>query len=585
MHAKERMNIVIVGHVDHGKSTLIGRLLADTHSLPEGKIEAVRAMCERNSKPFEYAFLLDALKDERSQGITIDSARCFFQTEKRYYIIIDSPGHIEFLKNMISGAARAEAAILIIDAHEGIQENSRRHGFLLSILGISQVLVVINKMDLVGYSQEHYHLIRDECKAFLERIKVRPQAFVPISAFQGDNIVTNSSRMPWYTGQPALHHMDTFKKQVPDRAKPLRFPVQDIYKFTAQNDTRRIVAGTLQTGSIATGDAVICYPSRKESTVASIERFSAPENDVAYSGEAIGITLGTQIYLKPGEILCRKNEAQPHMTTKFRVHLFWMAHQPMRSGKSYKFKLATARANVIIDEIVHVFDTQELQLIAGVSEIKRHDVAECILRSTKPLAFDTSELCSTTSRFVIIDNYEITGGGTIQEAIHDSVNTELTEILAITEHFSFSKIDKTVHTQRFGHDAALILLQGDRAHAMIEYIERECYDQGFMCTSIGLHFSGSIHSAEGQMHLSQLQIATKMALRAGLICICASELEDPDEFAFIATVSNACVVHCTSENVPNSQYTCSGQNEVAALITRLKKDGRIVLHRAFESRL
>ncbi|WP_252891771.1 GTP-binding protein [Thermoclostridium stercorarium] len=151
---KQDMNIVIVGHVDHGKSTVIGRLLADTNSLPEGKLEQVKEICRRNSKPFEYAFLLDALKDEQAQGITIDTARCFFQTEKRNYIIIDAPGHIEFLKNMITGAARAEAALLVIDASEGIQENSRRHGFMLSMLGIKQVCVLVNKMDLVGYGEK-----------------------------------------------------------------------------------------------------------------------------------------------------------------------------------------------------------------------------------------------------------------------------------------------------------------------------------------------------------------------------------------------------------------------------------------------
>ncbi len=585
MPSKERMNIVIVGHVDHGKSTLIGRLLADTNSLPKGKLEDVKRMCEKNSKPFEYAFLLDALKDERSQGITIDTARCFFQTEKRYYIIIDAPGHIEFLKNMISGAARAEAAILIIDAHDGIQENSRRHGFLLSILGISQVLVVINKMDLIGYDEQRYYAIRDEYGAFLKKIGVTPQAFVPISAFQGDAIIGPSENMPWYTGTSILNHIDTFEKQAPDIAKPLRLPVQDVYKFTAQQDRRRILAGTIQTGKVTVGDSIICYPSKKESKIASIERFSAPKTKTAQCGEAIGLTLTTQVYLKPGEILCQKHEQPPHITTKFRVHLFWMAHQPMRKGKSYSLKLATSRVSVIIDEIVHVFDTQELNLIPNPAEIKRHDVAECILRSTKPLAFDTSDICMTTSRFVIIDAYEITGGGTIQEALYDPVDAEMAELLTITKHFSYSKIDASAHTKRFGHEATLILLQGDRARDMLEHIEREFYEQGFMCTGIELHFTESIHSPEGQTYLSHLQVATKTALRAGLICICASERDDPDEFAFLANVSNACIVYCSSKKIAKSQYSCSAPDQVKALINRLKEDGRIVLHRAFKQRI
>ena len=189
---REDMNIVIVGHVDHGKSTLIGRLLADTGTLPQGKLEQVKETCRRNSKPFEYAFLLDALKDERSQGITIDTARSFFKTDKRKYIIIDAPGHIEFLKNMITGASRAEAALLVIDAKEGIRENSRRHGYMLSMLGISQIVVLVNKMDLVDYDKKIYDDIVSEYSEFLNKINITPMMFIPISAMQGDNIAVKS---------------------------------------------------------------------------------------------------------------------------------------------------------------------------------------------------------------------------------------------------------------------------------------------------------------------------------------------------------------------------------------------------------
>src|SRR4029450_6937974 len=177
--AEERMNIVIGGHVDHGKSTTVGRLLADPHSLPEGKLEAVKALCERTARPFEYAFLLDALKDEQSQGITIDAARGFFKRSKRHYIIIDAPGHIEFLKNMVTGASRAEAALLVIDAKEGVQENSRRHGYMMSMLGVRQLAVLVNKMDLVGYDRELFMRLESEYRAFLGRIGVEPAAVIP----------------------------------------------------------------------------------------------------------------------------------------------------------------------------------------------------------------------------------------------------------------------------------------------------------------------------------------------------------------------------------------------------------------------
>lgn len=219
MEAREQMNIVIVGHVDHGKSTVIGRLLADTGSLPEGKLESVKEFCRKNARPFEYAFLLDALKDEQAQGITIDTARCFFKTNKRDYIIIDAPGHVEFLKNMVTGASRAEAALLVIDAKEGIKENSKRHGHIVSMLGIKQVVVLVNKMDLVGFDREVYEAIVSEFGEFLQKVNIRPINYIPISAFNGDNIAQRSRNTLWYDGPTVLEQLDGFvnKKENRDR--------------------------------------------------------------------------------------------------------------------------------------------------------------------------------------------------------------------------------------------------------------------------------------------------------------------------------------------------------------------------------
>ncbi|MDD4095824.1 MAG: GTP-binding protein, partial [Oscillospiraceae bacterium] len=270
---REDMNIVIVGHVDHGKSTVIGRLLADTDSLPEGKLDAIRELCRRNSKPFEYAFLLDALKDERAQGITIDAARCFFKTAARDYTILDAPGHIEFLRNMVTGAARAQAALLVIDAKEGVRENSRRHGYMLSILGIRQIAVVINKMDLVGFSREVFEQIKAEYTDFLERLGIAPKFVLPVSAFCGDNIRAHGENMPWYDGTTILETLDLFENERDEVHHFFRMPVQDVYKFTSDGDDRRIVAGTIRTGSVRPGDAVVFYPSGKTSPNCPIETF------------------------------------------------------------------------------------------------------------------------------------------------------------------------------------------------------------------------------------------------------------------------------------------------------------------------
>src|SRR5215211_5098835 len=293
----QRMSIVIVGHVDHGKSTVIGRLLADTHSLPEGKLEQIRAQCELNSKPFEYAFLLDALKDEQAQGITIDAARVFFKSAVRPYLILDAPGHIEFLKNMITGAARAEAALLVIDAAEGVQENSRRHGYMVSMLGVRQLAVVVNKMDLVGWDRAVYDRIVREYGAFLEQVGIRPSGFIPVSGRGGDNIADRSPNLPWYEGPTVLGVLDAFRNEPAPVNQPFRMPVQDVYKFTKQGDDRRIVSGTLDAGTMKVGDTMIFYPSGKKSRVKSIEAFNRSSLTKVEAGWAVGLTLQEQIYI------------------------------------------------------------------------------------------------------------------------------------------------------------------------------------------------------------------------------------------------------------------------------------------------
>ena len=262
----EHLNIVIVGHVDHGKSTLLGRLYADTGSLPDGKLDKVQAICRQQGKEFEYAFLFDAFLEEQEQGITIDTARTFFIWRGRQYIIIDAPGHKEFLKNMISGAARAEAALLLIDALEGVKEQSKKHGYLLSLLGVRQFAVVVNKMDLVGYRQDVFDGIEKEYREFLGQFKAVPAQFVPVSAKLGDNIVNRSETMPWYAGPTVLDTLSMFRKEAARSEQPLRLPVQDVYKF----DARRIVAGRVA------ADVCFSVRSKKSSIIRCADSETKP---------------------------------------------------------------------------------------------------------------------------------------------------------------------------------------------------------------------------------------------------------------------------------------------------------------------
>ena len=409
------MNIVIVGHVDHGKSTVIGRLLADTGTLPMGKLESVKENCRKNSKPFEYAFLLDALKDEQSQGITIDMARCFFKTAARDYIIIDAPGHIEFLKNMITGASRAESALLVIDVDEGIKENSKRHGQMVSMLGVKQVTVLVNKMDLVDFSEEVFEKLKSDYSEFLAQIKVKPVSFIPVSAREGDNIATLSERMPWYTGATVLQQLDGFKSDKQLQDKPFRVPVQDIYKFTRRNDDRRIVAGNVAAGSVSVGDEVLFLPSGKQSAIQSVESFNTASKQTAVTGEALGFTLTTQIYIRPGELMVKPSEPLPEVGTRFRVNIFWVGRAPMIMQKEYKLKIGSARASVKLAEICNTLDASDLSYSKNKHQLDCRDVGECILETSRPIAFDPAAASEATGRFVIVDNYEIAGGGIVIE--------------------------------------------------------------------------------------------------------------------------------------------------------------------------
>lgn len=416
---RARMDIVIVGHVDHGKSTVIGRLLADTNSLPEGKLEGIREYCARNARPFEFAFLLDALKDEQAQGITIDTARTFFKSDTRDYVIIDAPGHIEFLKNMVTGAARAEAAVLVIDAKEGIQENSKRHGYLLSMLGIKQIVVAVNKMDLVDYSREVFENIRDEYVAFLARIGATPRFFVPLAAFPGENMVRAPEKMPWYKGPDLLAAIDAFEKAPSKDAQPFRMPVQDVYKFTAGGDDRRITAGRVESGSLRVGDKVVFHPSGKSSTVKSIEAFNSPAHDVVEAGWSTGVTLTSQLYVGRGELMTRADETPPQVSDRIHANVFWMGRAPLRMGKEYLLKLGSAKVSARLERINFKIDASESGSEASTDLVERHDVADVILSLRKPIAFDPTSLLEATGRFVIVDDYEIAGGGIVREGLVD----------------------------------------------------------------------------------------------------------------------------------------------------------------------
>jgi bifunctional enzyme CysN/CysC len=538
------MNIVIVGHVDHGKSTVIGRLLADTHSLPEGKLEQIRAQCELNSKPFEYAFLLDALKDEQAQGITIDAARVFFKSQLRPYLILDAPGHIEFLKNMVTGAARAEAALLVIDAAEGVQENSRRHGYMVSLLGVKQLAVVVNKMDLVGWDRGVYQRIVHEYGAFLDQVGIRPASFIPVSGRGGDNIAARSDQLAWYQGPTVLEALDAFRSEPAPVERFFRMPVQDVYKFTKQGDDRRIVAGTIDSGTVRVGDAVIFYPSGKKSRVKSIEAFNRPVNGPAEAGWAVGFTLQEQIYITRGEMATLELEQRPQVTTRLRVSLFWLGKEPMVKRKEYLLKLGTARVTARLEEVLRVMDASTLDAIEG-SSIQRHDVAECVLKLDRAIACDVAEDVPSTSRFVIVDDFEIRGGGIVREALPDRQASVRDRVLLRNYKWEPSIIQPERRAEKYNQKAALILITGEHESdrkGVAKALEGKLFEDGKVVYFLGI--GNVLYGVDADIgrkqenrleHMRRLAEVANLMLDAGIILVVAAAELTQDDLEVIKT--------------------------------------------------
>jgi sulfate adenylyltransferase large subunit len=405
----EHLKFVIVGHVDHGKSTLIGRLFFDTDSLPEGKIEEVQAICDSLGKELEFAYVMDHLEEERSQGVTIDTAQTFFHTDKRDYVIIDAPGHREFTKNMITGASQAEAAILIVDANEGVQEQTRRHAYILGLLGLKQVIVVLNKMDLVGYSEDRFKEVSEDTKTFLSQIGITPTYLIPISAKEGDNVAGHSEKVGWYEGPTILEALDTFKSLENRENNPLRLPVQDVYNI----EGKRIIVGRIEGGKIESGQEIYVLPSGEKTMVNSIEEYLKDAKSSAIAGESTGITINDQLFLDRGNVICME-ENQPVMTNEIQGNLFWMDKQPLNKGEHVNFKCSTQEAKCTVKAIQRRMDSSTLEVIEEDAEtLQNREVGEVVLSFSSPVIVEDFNKTPELGRFVIEKDYDTAGGGII----------------------------------------------------------------------------------------------------------------------------------------------------------------------------
>jgi bifunctional enzyme CysN/CysC len=451
--AASPLQLVVVGHVDHGKSTLIGRLLHEVGALPQGKVEELQAVSERRGVPLEWSFALDSLQAERDQAVTIDTTRFWLRGCGRDLVIIDAPGHREFLANMVSGAAGADAAVLVIDASEGLQEQTRRHAHLLRLLDFEQIAVAINKLDLVDFAEARFRALENEARRFLAELGLEPRVVLPISARHGDNLARGSARLAWYTGPTLVETLVAFQPAVSADTAPLRLPIQDVYR----RDEQRILVGRIESGQIAVGETLLFSPSNKVAQVRSLETWPDPSPRVASAGQSIGLTLDRPLFVERGEVASHGENA-PVLARSFRASLFWLGAEPLAVGREYRLRLGMAEVPVAVERIERGIDTAMLAPISC-DVIERDQIGEVVLRSPALLALDDSAKLPRSRRFVLRDKATTVGGGLISlRGIADQRRSASAKDGNLTP-----VAHKVLHAQReerFGHKGGVLWLTG-----------------------------------------------------------------------------------------------------------------------------
>ncbi|MFO1379672.1 MAG: sulfate adenylyltransferase subunit CysN [Chitinivorax sp.] len=415
---KDLLRFITCGNVDDGKSTLIGRLLHDSKLIFEDQLAAI----QRDSKKYnttdeeiDLALLVDGLQAEREQGITIDVAYRYFSTEKRKFIIADCPGHEQYTRNMATGASTSNLAIILIDARRGVQTQTRRHSFIVSLLGIRHVIVAINKMDLVDFSADTFNAIRQEYEAFAEQLNIPDIRFVPISALRGDNVVSASDKMPWYNGDTLMQLLENVHINHDVALDAFRLPVQFVNR---PNLDFRGFCGTIAAGQINVGDAIVALPSGKQSKVKSIV---APQGEVAnaFVGQAITLTLEDEIDISRGDMIVRADEIQPAVSQAFDAHIVWMNDHPLQTGKEYAFKLAGKNVFGKVEKVLHRIDVNSLEHFDA-EQLGLNEIGLCRIVVNAPAVFDTYRECRGSGSLIVIDRLSnaTAGAGMIAAAAH-----------------------------------------------------------------------------------------------------------------------------------------------------------------------
>lgn len=527
---KELLRFLTCGSVDDGKSTLIGRLFYDSKMIYEDTLRALErdsAIHGTTGGGFDPALFTDGLKAEREQGITIDVAYRYFSTAKRKFIIADTPGHEQYTRNMATGASTCDLAIILVDARNGVMTQTRRHSFIVTLLGIKHVLVAINKMDLVDFNQEVFEKIRADYKDFAARLDVPDLHFLPISALQGDNVVDPSPNMPWYRGSTLMSYLDSVYIGSDRNLEDLRFPVQFVNR--PHLDFRGF-CGTIASGIVRRGDEVMALPSRKTSRVRSIVTFDG-ELEEAFCPQAVTLTLEDEIDISRGDMIVRPGNV-PKLEQRFDAMLVWMAEQSLVTGKQYLFKQTTKMVTGSVDVLRYRVDVNTLHRQEA-STLRLNEIGRCAVTLTEPIAFDDYRRNRVTGAFIVIDritNGTLGAGMILARATADQRHDHWDDApLARTLHGHPSNVTAVERASRFGQTAVTILLTGltGSGKSSVAYaLERRLFDAGQACLvldgqnmRLGISRDLGFTAEDRSENLRRSAEVAKLMNDAGLICI------------------------------------------------------------------
>ncbi len=530
---KELLRFLTCGSVDDGKSTLIGRLLHDSKTIYEDQLAAVKRDSAKfnttgDANAVDLALLTDGLKAEREQGITIDVAYRYFSTDKRKFIIADTPGHEQYTRNMATGASTCQLAIILIDARHGVVTQTRRHSFIVSLLGIKHIIVAVNKMDLVGYSEEAFNRIKADYAGFVAKLGIPDIQFIPLSALKGDNVVEKSAAMPWYQGPPLLNHLETVHVASDRNLADFRFPVQYVIR---PNLNFRGFAGTIASGIIRKGDEIVALPSGRRSNVKSIVTFEG-ELEEAFAGQAVTITLNDEIDISRGDMIVLASNGKPHQSHQIEAMVVWMNEKPFVPGRSYWIKHTTRLVSGEIAEVRNAVDVNTLEKKPA-TQLALNEVGHVLLSLTQTVAYDAYRANAATGSFIIIDRLtnNTMGAGMILEPGSRADKAQWSSRAAESLKVKTGEVLPADREQRFGQKPVTVLLTGLTASgkASVAFgLEKKLFEQGRAVSVLygqnmrhGLCRDLGFGADDRSENLRRSAEVAKILNDNGLICICA----------------------------------------------------------------